>query len=809
MKAVMPSYLRFVTSALLACVLLTSLQMDEVGKAKKEIKMNKDSSFQDSLQNGPISSPHPLNSDREGIPQSSLHMFTLLRQAGPETQAIARAAEAQEIALQSLKGKAAKRVKKDLKSTEEIEAIANLSGCPPPTKSKICPNGCLSEKYRTISGICNNRHNPLWGAANTAFSRWLPAEYEDEQGQPKGWNPGHLHNGFRLPLVREVSNKIMQRSSKHVSEDDAYSQMLVDWGQYIDHDISFTPQCIVKAASLGGPDCLETCENINPCFPIKIPRNDKLSGKRSCLPFFRSSPACPSPHTDGEDPPARPQRQQMNAITSFLDASTVYGHTPALEGLLRDLSSAEGLLAVNTRFSDGGFPYLPFVPSIPSGCLQDPGDLRGERVECFLAGDSRVSEILPLSALHTLWLREHNRIAAGLKELNAHWSHEQTYQEARKIVGALHQVITFRDYAPKILGREAFEKYIGVYEGYDRSINPTVSNVFATAAFRFGHATIAAVVLRLNESFQEHERHSPVSLHDTFFSPWRLVKEGGLDPILRGLLGRPAIAVTTDHLMTEELTERLIVLSSPGDLDLTALNLQRGRDHGLPGYNKWREFCGYERIQTQAELSRVISDASLVQKIMELYQHPRNIDVWLAGLVEDLLPGARTGPLFACLIGKQLKMLREGDRFWWENEGMFTDAQRAEIQRHSLSRVICDNSGLNEVPTDPFRLKQYPKDFQPCKNLPTMNLKAWQEDLSKELMPCGSPAELENGDFVFCSISGKLVAAYSCRHGYRLEGQEEILCTERGWSSQPPICKGDRPHSHSVCEEKDLKCSSY
>lgn len=88
------------------------------------------------------------------------------------------------------------------------------------------------------------------------------------------------------------------------------------------------------------------------------------------------------------------------------------------------------------------------------------------------------------------------------------------------------KVITFRDYAPKILGREAFEKHVGVYEGYNRSINPTVSNVFATAAFRFGHATIPAVVPRLNESFQKHELHSPVSLHETFFSPWRLVKEG-------------------------------------------------------------------------------------------------------------------------------------------------------------------------------------------------------------------------------------------------------------------------------------------
>uniref|UniRef100_A0A8C9RXB9 Thyroid peroxidase n=1 Tax=Scleropages formosus TaxID=113540 RepID=A0A8C9RXB9_SCLFO len=620
-------------------------------------------------------------------------------------------------------------VRKDAASRQELELIANLSGCPKPLKPNSCPKNCLSTKYRTISGICNNRYNPLWGAANAALARWLPAEYEDEESQPKGWNPGHLYNGFTLPLVREVSNKIMQRSSEHVLEDDAYSQMLVDWGQYIDHDISFTPQCTTKSAFPGGLDCLTTCENRNPCFPMKIPPKDRLFGTRRCLPFFRSSPACLP--LDLEMLHTKSQRQQMNAITSFLDASVVYGHTEALEHQLRNLSSPEGHLAVNGDFSDRGLPFLPFVPRRPSRCFQDAVDPHGGRVECFLAGDSRASEILTLSTLHTLWVREHNRLASALKALNSHWSAEQTYQEARKIVGALHQVITMKDYVPKILGLEAFDKYIGVYRGYNHSINPTVSNVFATAAFRFGHATIPAMLRRLNETFQEHKSYPSLSLHQTFFSPWRLVKEGGLDPVLRGLLGRPAVALTTDHLMTEELTERLVVLSSPGDLDLTALNLQRGRDHGLPGYNEWREFCGYERVETAGQLRRVVSNARLVETLIEVYGHPSNMDVWLGGLVEDLLPGARTGPLFACLIGKQMKALRDGDRFWWENEGVFTPSQRQEIQRHSLSRVICDNSGIKQVPPDAFRMGQYPWDFLSCDNIPAINLQAWQEDISK------------------------------------------------------------------------------
>ncbi|KAL0169502.1 hypothetical protein M9458_034098, partial [Cirrhinus mrigala] len=167
-----------------------------------------------------------------------------------------------------------------------------------------------------------------------------------------------------------------------------------------------------------------------------IPKDDKLSGNKSCLPFFRSSPACINVQTDVR---RAPQRQQVNSITSFIDASTVYGHSPDLEKTLRNLSSAEGLLAVNSEYSDGGRPYLPFVSVRPSACLQEPGSEAAERVECFAAGDSRVNEILPLSVLHTLWVREHNRLAKCLTRLNPHWGSEVIYQETRKIIGALHQ----------------------------------------------------------------------------------------------------------------------------------------------------------------------------------------------------------------------------------------------------------------------------------------------------------------------------------------------------------------------------------
>lgn len=130
----------------------------------------------------------------------------------------------------------------------------------------------------------------------------------------------------------------------------------------------------------------------------------------------------------------------MNGLTSFLDASTVYGSSPASETLLRNWTSAEGLLRINAHHSDAGRAFLPFAPRVPAACAPGPGTPAEARAPCFLAGDGRASEVPSLTAVHTLWLREHNRLAVKLKALNPHWSADTAYQEARKVVGALHQV---------------------------------------------------------------------------------------------------------------------------------------------------------------------------------------------------------------------------------------------------------------------------------------------------------------------------------------------------------------------------------
>lgn len=668
----------------------------------------------------------------------------------------------------------------DVLSMETLQELAKFAGCRGSRREKACSSSCHANKYRTISGECNNRDNPYWGASNNKLRRWLPSQYENDFTEPMGWNRDRLRNGYRLPMVRKLSNDVIHTSNQNVTDDDLYSHMIVVWGQYIDHDLDFTPQSLSTSTFQGLTNCKQTCENSPPCFPIAIPDDDRRITNAECMPFFRSAAVCGTGETAGFFNSVSP-REQINAVTSFVDASTVYGSTDKVAQILRYPNSEEGLMKVNDRFDDDGREYLPFDESNP--CVQDPSDASGEKIPCFHAGDGRVSEHATLSGIHTLWVREHNRLARALKQLNPHWHGEKIYQEARKIVGSLHQVVHYSEYVPKIIGSRG-EEIMGEYDGYNANADPTVSNVFATAAFRFGHVTIAPMFRRLGEDFQEHEQFKNILLHMAFFSPWRIIKEGGFDPIFRGLIGRPAKLVTPQQIMHEELREKLFQLQNRIALDLASLNLQRGRDHALPLYNDWREFCNLSRASNFSEVASEISDAEVRRKLENQYGHPGNMDLWLAGLVEDLSGDSRVGPTFLCLLAKQFKYQRDGDRFFYMKPGVHSEQQRTALNNVKLANVICANSGLNMVQRDVFRLATFPDEFVRCENLPPLDLEPWRENA--DVGSCGRPRDIDNG---FWSKCDDVTVTYMCKSGYRLVGSEEIRCSSSGsFSSDPPRC---------------------
>ncbi|CAK8689140.1 unnamed protein product [Clavelina lepadiformis] len=667
----------------------------------------------------------------------------------------------------------------DVLSQETIMELARFSGCTPNLPPPECSDGCMANMYRTYNGMCNNERNPSWGAGNLPLARWLDSQYENDFSTPIGWNRDRLYNSYRLPMVRKVSNDVIAVQNSQVTGDPDYSHMIVVWGQYIDHDMDLTPQSLSTSTFQGLTDCKTTCENKSPCYPMQVPDDDQRITDVQCLPFFRSAAVCGTGDTSSLFYKLK-AREQINAATSFVDGSAVYGSSEGRARNLRDLTNEDGLMRVNDRFRDeGNREYLPFDPSMP--CVQDQFDASGENINCFMAGDPRSSEHLTLTSLHTLWVREHNRIARSLKRLNPHWSGETLYQEARKIAGAYHQVVHWKEYVPKIIGPNGITQ-MGDYDGYKSDENPTISNVFATAAFRFGHVTISPEFRRLDENYNDHPDFPSMLLHQAFFSPWRMIRQGGMDPILRGLIGRPAKLPTPSQIMHEELREKLFALQNRVALDLASLNLQRGRDHALPLYNDWREECGLPRANNFSQVANEIKNDTIRDKLEELYGHPGNIDIWMAGLAEDLEDGSRLGPTFTCLLSRQFKFLRNGDKFYYENPGVFTEEQRTALNRMTFARVLCDNSGLTRVQRDVFRLATFPRDFVDCSEIPMLDLSRWTED--SRVGSCGTPPNIDNGSWRKCGTG----VTYFCKKGHRLNGASEIRCNNGRFNFPPPSC---------------------
>ncbi|CAJ0926030.1 unnamed protein product [Ranitomeya imitator] len=710
----------------------------------------------------------------------------------------------------------------DLLTANQIDMLHKVSGY----AFLHLPKNCQPSRYRTFTGECNNRRFPNFGVSNRPYARLLPAQYEDGRGLPKGWTEDRRINGFPLPLARAVSNQIIRFPEREQTLDKQRSLMFMQWGQWIDHDLDLAPETPSRSTFIRGIDCDHSCARELPCYPLRIPPNDpRISNRSDCIPLFRSSPAFQQ---------GSPIREQMNILTSYVDASQVYGSTNKLARMLRNNDNQLGLMAVNNNFSDNGRPYLPFSTNgIEEDFCQQTNKSSG--LPCFLAGDGRVSEQPGLTAFHTLFVREHNRIAGVLRRMNPRWSGETLFQETRKIIGAISQKINYKDWLPLLLG-SSMSRVLPQYRNYNESVNPGASNVFSLV-FRMGHTMIQPFIYRLVDNYKTSQRLPPVPLHLTFFNTWRVhgnqgkhrvtkrgpalsypmftlvtgivgrwravcvtalqrpnsdaaairivvgiaaaslndgnqgkqrvtkrgpalsypmftlvtgivgrwravcvtalqrpnsdaaairIVVGGIDPLLRGLMANQAKLNRQNQILVDELREHLFELFKRLGLDLGAINLQRGRDHGLPGYNAWRRFCGLSEPSNVAELAQVLRNRPLAEQFMSLYGTPRNIDIWIGAVAEPLLPNARVGELLACLIGNQFRRTRDGDRFYYERPTEFTIAQKRAIDRATMSRMICDNTAISQVPRNVFLANTFPGNFVSCSQIPILDLSPWR-----------------------------------------------------------------------------------
>ncbi len=503
--------------------------------------------------------------------------------------------------------------------------------------------------FRTLDGSENHTGDPAMNATDTPLLRVMGADYSDGLS---------AMSGIDRPSARVVSNAVCDQSEL-IANPFGTSDFLWQWGQFLDHDIDLTE----------GTDPPEPA-------PIPVPAGDPFFDPQGTgavfIPFNRSI------HDHDAEP--GDVREQLNEITGWIDASNVYGSDEERAALLRTLDGTGRL-----RVGPGDL--------LPDDEATGDNATGGSAQIMFIAGDIRANEQVGLAAMHTLFVREHNRVADELRRANPKASGDEIYERARIWVGALMQAITYREFLPALLGRDALPRY----EGYDPDVDARIANAFSTAAYRFGHSALSPTLLRLDANLQEIPEGS-LALRDAFFSPDRIRDEGGIEPILRGLSQQAHQRI--DPLVIDDVRNFLFGPPGAGGFDLPALNLQRGRDHGLPSYAEARRKYGLSRARSFADVS---SDPAVQTRLAEAYGDVASIDLWVGGLAEDPERGSQLGPLFTRIIADQFAALRDGDRYWYERT--MSEEEIRAVNDTRLADVIRRNTTIgSELPRDVFRV---------------------------------------------------------------------------------------------------------
>jgi Animal haem peroxidase/Cellulose binding domain len=450
----------------------------------------------------------------------------------------------------------------------------------------------LPFEVQSLDGSGNNRANPDWGLAGNDYSRVADASYADGIGEPvAGPNP------------RVVTNRIINDSHQNLFSERNVTQWGFAWGQFLDHTFGLR-----LGRSPDDPDGEQAPIPFDPNDPIEEFENDL-----GVIGFERSAI---SPGT-GVDTP----REQVNTVSSYIDAWAVYGGTEERLEWLRD-GSVDGEIGNNEASLLLPEGYLPraFDRGDPATApeMEIGGRLTVDPTQAAVAGDIRANENIALTATHTLFAREHNRIVSLLPDS---LSEEEKFQIARRVVIAEQQFITYNEFLP------AMGVTLPAYAGYKPTINTDLSNEFATVGYRahsFIHGELElatnldryspedlAALEELGVEIEQEEGATEgeliVALNLAFFNP-DLLELLQLGPMLQGL-GLEA-QYKNDEQIDNQLRSVLFQIPVEGNPDcldgpelpacfdgvndLGAIDIARGLDHGIPSYNDLREAYGLE-----------------------------------------------------------------------------------------------------------------------------------------------------------------------------------------------------------------------
>ncbi|XP_026813543.1 peroxidase-like [Rhopalosiphum maidis] len=573
------------------------------------------------------------------------------------------------------------------------------------------PDCDIEYRFRTMDGSCNNLDNPVWGQANTANIRIIQANYSDNNSEIR-----KAKSGNELPNVRHI------RTTAFIDKDfpaPRHNSLMMQFGQIITHDTAL----LLSKTTLDDSSPLECCnpdgttpENLpKQCLNITIPEDDSGSKKR-CLSIARTA------DTSDLGCAIKPVRQQTGA-SSFLDTSLLYGPDNDTAMFLRKLTDGE----LKYQLGPKDQVFLPNVENSTQFC-----NVNNETAVCYFTGDPRVNQLPDLAVETTSFLRLHNYLCKELKDMNPSWDDECIYQNARRIVIAMYQHVTYNEYVPELLGKEFAKanKLLPLTEGFDynynKSINPTTITSFTAAAFRSQHSYIQG---RRNLVDESGNVTSKILLRNYYFIPEIVQMKDNYDHLSRGLLTQNA--QDQDQFFTEEVSE--FAFRTPNEknrLDLVSVDMERGRDYGVPPYNKFRKLCGLSEAKTFEDLTDQISKKK-VNTLIELYEDVDDVDYYVAGLLENRKPGSVLGHTFQCIVGEMFYRWKFGDRFYYEfgnQTGSFNLDQLNEIRKTTMAYIMCITTNISNVQRNAFVVPNKKKNpLVPCDLIPKPDFSVWKE----------------------------------------------------------------------------------
>src|SRR5712691_1861156 len=599
-------------------------------------------------------------------------------------------------------------------------------------------------EFRSLDGGGNNLVHPTWGQAGTQYTRVAaPPAYADGISAIEGG-----------PSARYVSNRIFNDIRQNIFSENGVSQIGWLWGQFIDHTLDLRNETPGEPAGI-------------PFAPTSV---DPLEAFKNDFPTIDFSRTVGDPTTGTST--ANP-RQQINTVNSFIDAWDVYGGTASRLDWTR-AGTVDGDPTNNSAsllLPDG---YLPFAnargnaDTAPAMDLMGP--LTGNKAGAVVAGDVRANENTGLTAIQTLFAREHNRIVAKLdaNPSTKNFSNQMKFDIARRVVGAEQQYITYNEFLP------AMGVDLPKYQGYQAGVDPSVSNEFATVGFRahsqihgtmeplaplgtYSQAQLDAFAAKgMTQEPDTTQIHLVIPLSLAFGNP-SLLRDVGVGPLLKGLAGERQYKnyEQIDNQLRSVLfqipsnnTAQCLGLPDPNCFsvvsDLGAIDVARGRDHGIPLYNKLRQAYGLPVKTSFTDITGESSDAfpagigvsdlssldftqlrdmagnviplddqenavvglrrsTLAARLTAVYGSVDNVDAFVGMVAEPHAPGAELGGLQLAIWKKQFAALRDGDRFFYANDDYLKTVGHYGIDfKKTLAQVIEDNSDAT-VQADVFK----------------------------------------------------------------------------------------------------------